>query len=173
MGLASSLLMGNGSPTTQMLSIITGSLYNSFIEKDTNTFPDFHVALLDIFNTFNSSLPGKHYDVPSRQEVEECFAKWKEASNDEPKRKEIFVDFIKTKVNLNKPDNATLITGLVTPPAAMAAKKAGERVPALKIIKLVPDVLFVPSATFLALISIKVSRKVFKRKMIRKEQQNT
>ena len=64
-----------------------------------------------------------------------------------------------------------MITGIVTPPAAMVAKKAGERVPALKLIKVVPDVLFVPSATFLALISVKVSRKVFHNRMLKKDQE--
>ncbi|CAO2828426.1 unnamed protein product [Amaranthus hypochondriacus] len=170
MGLATSFLMGNGSPTTQMLNLITGSLYTSFVEKETDTFPQFHQAFLDIFNTFNSALPGKHYDVPARPEVKECFDKWKE-STDEAKRKKIFVEFIKEKVKLNEPHKSTLITGIVTPPAAMVAKKAGERVPALKLIKVVPDVLFVPSATFLALISVKVSRKVFHNRMLKKDQE--
>ncbi|KNA26100.1 hypothetical protein SOVF_000200 [Spinacia oleracea] len=170
MGLATSFLMGNGSPTTQMVNLITGSLFSSFVEKDTNTFPEFHTAFLDIYNTFNSALPGKHYDVPSNQEVEDCFVKWKEAEN-EAKKKQVFVEFIKESVNLNKPQKVTLITGLVTPPAAMVAKKAGERVPALKIIKVIPDVLFVPTVTFLALISVQVSRNVFHRRMVHRDQQ--
>lgn len=70
------------------------------------------------------------------------------------------MEFIK-KVSLSKLDDWTLITGILTPPAAMAAKRAGENVPQLKIIKSIPDVLFVPSATVLALISVKVSRRVF------------
>lgn len=170
MGLAASFLLGKGSPTTQMVNMITGSLFNSFIEKDTETFPEFHVAFLDIYNTFNAALPGKHYDVPSEQEVKVCFDIWKNAK-EESERKQIFVDFIKGRVSLNKPHKVTLITGLVMPPAAMAAKKAGERVPALKIIKAVPDVLFVPSATFLALISVQVSSKIFHRRMVHQNQQ--
>lgn len=96
--------------------------------------------------------------------------KWKEAEN-EAKKKQVFVEFIKESVNLNKPQKVTLITGLVTPPAAMVAKKAGERVPALKIIKVIPDVLFVPTVTFLALISVQVSRNVFHRRMVHRDQQ--
>lgn len=67
---------------------------------------------------------------------------------------------MKTKVNLSKLDDCTMITGLITPPAAMVAKKAGGNVPQLKIIKAIPDVIFVPSATVLALISAKLSRRI-------------
>ncbi|KAL2892539.1 Protein furry-like protein [Bienertia sinuspersici] len=170
MGLAASFLMGKGSPTTQMMNFITGSLYSSFIKKETSTFPEFHEAFLDIFSTFNSALPGKHYDAPSPLEVEEFFEQWKNTDDGE-KRKQMFVDFIKENVSTNKPERLTVITGLVTPPAAMVAKKAGERVPALKMIKVVPDVLFIPSATFIALISVKVSQNVFHRKVVRQDQQ--
>lgn len=142
-----------------MIGLVTGTLYNSFIEKDISTFEDFHVAILDIFNSFNSALPGKHYDVPLRQEIETCFSKWKEAEPSQ--KKQVFVEFIRTSVSLNKLDDSTLITGLVTPPAAMAAKKAAGSVPQLKLITAIPDVIFVPSATVLALISVKLSRKIF------------
>lgn len=91
--------------------------------------------------------------------LQACFLEWKSASESEKKR--VFVDFMKKGVNPSKLDDSTLITGLVTPPAAMAAKRAGESVPQLKLIKAIPDVLFVPSATVLALMSVKVSRKMF------------
>lgn len=158
MGLVTSF-MGRGMPSTQMIGLVTGTLYNSFIEKDISTFEDFHVAILDIFNSFNSALPGKHYDVPLRQEIETWFSKWKEAEPSQ--KKQVFVEFIRTSVSLNKLDDSTLITGLVTPPAAMAAKKAAGSVPQLKLITAIPDVIFVPSATVLALISVKLSRKIF------------
>jgi len=87
------------------------------------------------------------------------FNEWKEL--DPIKKKEKFIDFM-TKLKQSKVDDFTLITGLVTPPAAMAAKKAGESVPQLKIIKSVPDVVFVPSATILALISVKIFQKMVK-----------
>lgn len=64
------------------------------------------------------------------------------------------------RVNISKLDDFTLITGLVTPPAAMAAKRAGESVPQLKLIKALPDVIFVPSITVLALVSAKLSQKM-------------
>ncbi|KAL6964950.1 hypothetical protein U1Q18_036006, partial [Sarracenia purpurea var. burkii] len=91
-----------------------------------------------------------------------CYKEWKEVK--EPKRREVFVKFIKQKMKLSKVDDTTLITGLVTPPAAMAAKRAGESVPQLSMIKFIPDVVFVPSATVIALISVKLSRRIFQGK---------
>lgn len=71
------------------------------------------------------------------------------------------MELMQNRLNLSKLDDSTIITGLVTPPAAMVAKRAGETVPQLKLIKAIPDVVFVPSATVLALISVKLSRKMF------------
>lgn len=68
---------------------------------------------------------------------------------------------MKKKLNLSQLDDTTFYTGIITPPAAMVAKRAGESVPQLKLIKSIPDVIFVPSATVLALISVKISRKMF------------
>lgn len=151
--------MGTGLPTAQMLGLVMGTLHRQFIEKDIHNFEDFHVAILDIFSTVNAALPGKHYDVPSPKEIQECFKKW-QLSNDSEK-KTLFMEFMKKKLNLSKLDDSTFYTGILTPPAAMAAKRAGESVPQLKLIKSIPDVIFVPSATVLALISVKISRKMF------------
>ncbi|KAM7280190.1 hypothetical protein ACFE04_007324 [Oxalis oulophora] len=38
-------------------------------EKDIDNFDTFYATILEIFSTFNSALPGKHYDAPSRQEI--------------------------------------------------------------------------------------------------------
>lgn len=172
-----------GLPTTQMLSLVMGTLHRQFIEKDIKTFQEFHIAILDIFryyssiqpkslpilcfsnfispsnSTVNSALPGKHYDVPSSKEVEAWFNEWKAANASE--KKKVFIEFMKKNVNLSKLDDSTLITGIITPPAAMAAKRAGESVPQLKLIKTIPDVIFIPSATIIALVSVKLSRKMF------------
>lgn len=134
-------------------------LFHKLVHKEIINFEEFHMEILDMFSTLNAALPGKHYDMPSREEVEVLFNEWKEL--DPIKKEEKFVDFM-TKLKQSKVDDFTLITGLVTPPAAMAAKKAGESVPQLKIIKSVPDVVFVPSATILALISVKLFQKMVK-----------
>ena len=85
------------------------------------------------------------------------FISWKNAKVQD--RKDIFIRFMKDNVMPSKVDNATVITGVVTPPVAMAAKRAGESVPQLKMIKAIPDVIFVPSATVLALVFVKISRR--------------
>jgi len=92
--------------------------------------------------------------------IQDSFKKW-EGAKDASEKKKLFIDFMKTSVSLSKFDDSALITGLVTPPAAMAAKRAGESLPQLSVIKVIPDVIFVPSATVLALISAKLSKKMF------------
>ncbi|KAA8520450.1 hypothetical protein F0562_014706 [Nyssa sinensis] len=133
-------IMGKGVSSTKMLNLIEGTLNKQFIEN-INTFEDFHNAILNIFNTVNAALP--------------------DAEAEESERKKVFMEFMKKSLKLGKLDDATMITGLVTPPAAMVVKRAGESVPQLRMIKVIPDVIFVPSATVLALVSVKLSRKIF------------
>ncbi|KAJ8447281.1 hypothetical protein Cgig2_013058 [Carnegiea gigantea] len=153
-----------GLPMNRIMDSAMDQLFHKLVHKEIINFEEFHMDILDMFSTLNAALPGKHYDMPSHEEVEYMldqvlFNMWKEL--DPNKKKEKFVDFM-TKLKQSKADDFTLITGLVTPPAAMAAKKAGESVTPLKIIKLVPDVVFVPSATILALISVKIFQKMVK-----------
>lgn len=68
---------------------------------------------------------------------------------------------MKKRTTLSKLDNSTLMTGILTPPAAMATKRAGESVPQLKALKAIPDVIFVPGFTILALVCAKLTRRVF------------
>ncbi|XP_017978927.1 PREDICTED: uncharacterized protein LOC18611235 [Theobroma cacao] len=153
--------MGKGLPSTQMLSIVFKSLYEQFTDEEIKDFDDFHAAILDILTVINSALPGKHYDAPARSEVERCFQEW--CNEEDPaKKKEVFVKFIK-KIKLSKLDNTTMMTGIITPPAAMAAKKAGEFLPHLSMIKAIPDVIFVPSVTVAALVISKLSRRLHQR----------
>ncbi|KAJ8765677.1 hypothetical protein K2173_014799 [Erythroxylum novogranatense] len=151
--------MGKGVPATQTIGYAMGMLHKQFVKKDIKNFEDFHGAILNIFISFNSALPGKHYDVPSRTEVEECFNAWISA-DEETKKKEVFVNFMKNKVSLSRIDAYTMSIGMATPPAVMAAKRAGEKLPQLNMIKFIPDVIFVPSATVLALISAKLTRRM-------------
>lgn len=73
----------------------------------------------------------------------------------------MFTEFINENVNLNKADESMLITAIVAPPAAMMDKKAGQVVPQLALMNAIPDVVFVPSATLLALIAIKIIKLTF------------
>ena len=73
------------------------------------------------------------------------------------------VEFMKKNVGLSRLDEYTLMMGLVVPPLAMAAKKSGESesTSQLKIIKAIPDIVFVPIANLIALITANLFRKVF------------
>ncbi|KAL3738942.1 hypothetical protein ACJRO7_020344 [Eucalyptus globulus] len=161
----SSLGKGGPRPPPQMVGFFMGALYNQFVEKDITNFEAFHIAILDIFNTFNAALPGKHVDIPSQRKVEECFRQWKEANKD-TKKKKVFVNFMTENVTVSKLDDSTVIIGVLTPPVAMAAKKAGENVPQLMLIKNIPDVIFVPAATVLALISVKLSGRILNKSIV-------
>ncbi|XP_034709996.1 uncharacterized protein LOC117932780 isoform X2 [Vitis riparia] len=107
--------------------------------------------------TANSALPGRHFEAPSRREVEKAFAEWKSSSDD--KKEKIFMKLLES-TKLGEIDNITLIVGLAIPPFSMVAKSAGEKAPPFKMIKNVPDALFVPSFTLLSLVSVKLIRKV-------------
>ncbi|KAA3479679.1 calcium ion-binding protein [Gossypium australe] len=161
MGNSMGHFMGKGLPSTQVLSYVLKSLHEQFTESEINSFDDFHAAILDILNVISAALPGKHYDAPSRREVEKCFKEW-ENEKDPEKKKKIFMKFIK-EIKLSQLDNTTIITGIVTPPAAMAAKKAGEFLPHLSVIKSIPDVVFVPSVTMATLVISKLSRRLYGR----------
>ncbi|CAK8540580.1 unnamed protein product [Lathyrus sativus] len=161
MGMNTSLMRGKGLSTSQVLSLVMNKLYKQFVEKDTKEFGAFHVAILDTFNTMNVAVPGKHYDAPSYKDVKEVFKRWKES--DEEDREEMFIDFMNKNVNLNKVDESMIITAIVAPPAAMVAKRTGQTtLPQLKFMNAIPDAVFVPSATVLALIAVKLLRLMFK-----------
>lgn len=97
----------------------------------------------------------------SNQQFQKCFKEWENEINPE-KKKKIFMKFIQ-EIKLSQLDNTTIITGIVTPPAAMAAKKAGEFLPHLSVIKTIPDVVFVPSVTMATLVISKLSRRLYGR----------
>ena len=94
--------------------------------------------------------------LPSFQDL---FEQWKEIDREEKRKK--FIEFINEKVNINKVDESMLITAIMAPPAAMMAKKTGQIVPQLALMNAIPDVVFVPSATLLALIAVKIIRLPF------------
>ncbi|KAK9144596.1 hypothetical protein Sjap_004499 [Stephania japonica] len=156
MGLLMSSL-GKGSPSTQLLNAVTDAVHNKLIGTAQKTPEEFHMSILDVFNMLNSSLPGMHYNAPSSDEIKKFYEEvWGTSTEDEKKEK--FTNFILENVNLSKLDEYTLLAGLVTPPAAMALKRVGESVPQIKVIKMIPDVIFVPGATLAALVSVKLTR---------------
>ncbi|XP_057435931.1 uncharacterized protein LOC130728456 [Lotus japonicus] len=160
MGMNMSFLGGKALSTTQMLSLVMNKLYKQFVDKDIKDFDAFKVAIIDTFNTINMALPGKHYDSPSYEDVKDFFNQWKEAN--EETKKVMFIDFMNKNVTLNKVDESIIVTGIVAPPAAMVAKKTGQTVPQLTFMNAIPDVVFVPSATVLALIAVRILGLMFR-----------
>ncbi|XP_052728227.1 uncharacterized protein LOC128195198 [Vigna angularis] len=165
--MAMSFMTGKGLSTTQLLNLVVNTLYDKFVEKDIKGFDGFNVGILDTFNTINMALPGKHFVAPSYKDVKELFEQWKEIDTEEKRKK--FIKFIIEKVNINKVDESMLITAIMAPPAAMMAKKTGQIVPQLALLNAIPDVVFVPSATILALIAVKIIKLTFIRKTTSKD----
>ncbi|CAN6984360.1 unnamed protein product [Brassica rapa subsp. trilocularis] len=82
-----------------------------------------------------------------------CFTRWKEAKDKEEKKK-VFTEFIAKKVRPSKLDDP-MLDGLGI------RHGPGENVPQLKFIKVIPDVIFVPTVTILAIVSAKLSRRMY------------
>ncbi|KAL9297131.1 hypothetical protein ACSQ67_023027 [Phaseolus vulgaris] len=160
--MAMSFMTGKGLSTTHLVNLVVNTLYDKFVEKDIKGFDGFNVGILDTFNTINMALPGKHYIAPSYKDVEDLFKQWEEIDREEKRKK--FIEFINEKVNMNKVDESMLITAMMAPPAAMMAKKTGQIVPQLALMNAIPDVVFVPSATLLALTAVKIITLTFTRK---------
>ncbi|TKY68936.1 hypothetical protein E2542_SST05199 [Spatholobus suberectus] len=159
MGMVMSYMGGTGVEfASKAMTMTTGTLYDRVIEKKKiENFEDFHVAILDIFNAINTSLPGKHYDAPALDDVQKFYEKWNESDGD---KKERFTDYMNEKVNLSKADESMMITGILAPPLALVAKKTGQSLPQLGVMKAIPDVAFVPGATILALIATKLTKRM-------------
>ncbi|XP_052116668.1 uncharacterized protein LOC107486119 [Arachis duranensis] len=120
---------------------------------------------MHVLYTINAALPGKHYDVPPQDLVKDLFESWNAKAN-EKERKEVLSSFMKKNVKINKVDESMIITAIVAPPAAMVVKRTGQTLPQLKLMKSVPDVVFVPSFTVVALIAVKIARMLFMKKTI-------
>ncbi|XP_058106586.1 uncharacterized protein LOC131249857 [Magnolia sinica] len=151
MGMAMSNV-NKGTPSAQPLSMkaLTDKLKEIFAHGNFKSFEEFHVSVLEIIANYNSSMPGIPYDAPNLQAVKECFSKWKKASKEE--KMKVIEDLLPMT---NPYRTATIVTGIVAPMAAMIVKRTAENVPILDMIKMVPDAVFVPFATVVALTSIR------------------
>ncbi|RVW84520.1 hypothetical protein CK203_041274 [Vitis vinifera] len=153
------LLMGKELTPQKLASRAIQMFYSD--PADYDNLEAFHSEILSIFEIANSAFPGRHFEAPSRRQVEKAFTEWMKSSSDVEKEK-IFMELLKN----TKPgeiDNITLIVGLATPPFSMVAKRAGENVTPFKMIKNVPDALFVPTVTVLMLFSVKLVRKAMEK----------
>ncbi|KAL6323052.1 hypothetical protein AAG906_024622 [Vitis piasezkii] len=115
----------------QIVSLAMEGVLKNLGPRRYDNFEDFHSSILSILKTANSALPGRHFEAPSRRQVEKAFAEWK-SSSDDKRRKYSW--------------------------SCLRAQSLRES--AFKMIKNVPDALFVPSFTLLSLVSVKLIRKV-------------
>ncbi|KAK1325967.1 hypothetical protein QJS10_CPA01g02787 [Acorus calamus] len=124
--------------------------------KDVDSFEKFHLAFLKVCSEFNSIMPGNHFQAPSLEQIEKYYEEWKN-KNDGTARKQYMVDLLTEHMKRSKTGKAMVMTGLVAPSAAMALKRVAEGTPPIKKFKvdMVPDVVFVPSVTLLALLGVK------------------
>ncbi|KAK1272785.1 hypothetical protein QJS04_geneDACA012501 [Acorus gramineus] len=145
--------MGKGVPG--VLSFPRDRIFDQCF-KDVNSFEEFHLAFIDTCNKFNSIMPGRHFEIPSLKHIEMYYEEWKNKS-DEQTRKAHMVDLLTKHMKPSKTGKAMVLTGLVAPSAAMAMKRAVEGSPQTKKfrVNMVPDVVFVPSVTLLALLGAK------------------
>ncbi|XP_010941070.1 uncharacterized protein [Elaeis guineensis] len=156
MGITPSILAKLGVPGVE--SLAQDQVYDKYFkDKDITDFEKFHLAFIDLCNDINTVLPGKHYKAPPRKVLENIFKTWKDS--EESKRKEVLMDNFKKEVEEHKPnERAMIVTGLVAPAAATYLKRTGENTPQLKKFRLhlIPNFVFVPTTTFLALVGVRV-----------------
>ncbi|KAJ1690365.1 hypothetical protein LUZ63_014520 [Rhynchospora breviuscula] len=129
-----------------------------FVRKEIKQFEEFHVAFIDLFRDFTSIFPGTRYNVPTSDEIEEFYTEWKNLEKEEQKKAQ-FCDFMNENIVFSDTHhNATLVTGIVAPTAAVIVKNTWKNTPILNIIPLhhIPTFIFVPSFTMLSLIGINV-----------------
>ncbi|KMZ59611.1 Calcium-binding EF hand family protein [Zostera marina] len=157
MGIPMSMMGSLGLPKVQSLS--TDRIFDQFFSKDIKSFEEFHITFLDVCNKFNSAMPGEQYRTPKVEIIKEYYYKWKE-EKDAKIQKKMLVGFLTDNIYTAPTDNVVVMTGLVAPPAAMVLRKAGDSVLPLKKFKLhlIPDFVFIPSITCLALIGAKLVR---------------
>ncbi|XP_039122420.1 uncharacterized protein LOC120258980 isoform X2 [Dioscorea cayenensis subsp. rotundata] len=146
-------LMGNRSSLRKhdMLgieSVLVDIFVLSFKDKILN-FEEFCEAFLDICSKLNSIMPGRHFCVPL-QEVKLCYEEWKDSNSglDEEEKKNLIIRLLNEHAVINHTNDSVLMTGLITPPVAMIFKR------------LVPDFIFVPAVTVIAVIVAKMIQNI-------------
>ncbi|KAJ4788311.1 calcium ion-binding protein [Rhynchospora pubera] len=157
MGLSLSLLSKLGIPGVS--SMYTDQIYDRFFkEKNIKEFQEFHTAFIDLCKSFNDVMPGKHFGAPTIEKVEDFYERWKKIT-DEKERREQLITFVKDEVKEYKTDdNAVIMAGLIVPAAAVMVKNTAQNVLPVKQFKLhlVPNFVFVPTITMLALAGVQL-----------------
>ncbi|KAM0935531.1 hypothetical protein DsansV1_C29g0212841 [Dioscorea sansibarensis] len=143
-----------------MESVLIDIFVHSFNDRVHN-FEEFHEAFLDICSKLNSIMPGRHFCMPL-QEVKLCYEEWKDSNTElNEEKKKLIVRLLKEHVVINHTNDHVLMTGLITPPVAMIFKR------------LVPDVIFVPTVTVIAVIVAKMIQNIKQNDNVAYEFQNS
>ncbi|XP_074584989.1 uncharacterized protein LOC141840815 isoform X2 [Curcuma longa] len=140
-------------------SLTTDKVYDNFF-KDAKNYSAFHTGFIQLCSEFNTIMPGKHYILNARiDDIKKLYDEWAKKDKTDEQKKELVVNFLKDNIEEYKPSSAAMIaTGLVAPGAAVALKKSAQKVPQLKLLRLdlVPNAVFVPTATLLSLIAVRM-----------------
>ncbi|KAJ3693990.1 hypothetical protein LUZ60_009470 [Juncus effusus] len=155
MGISLGLLSKFGVPGVS--SLTTDKIYEKYFKDlERENFEEFHTAFIDLCKFLNDIMPGKHYDMPSKEEIKKFYEKWQKTDGDH--KKQLFIDFMKDHTKESISDNkAVIMAGVVAPTAAVILKRTGDNIPQVKRFKLhlVPNCIFVPSCTLLALAGVR------------------
>ncbi|KQJ93076.1 hypothetical protein BRADI_3g02612v3 [Brachypodium distachyon] len=150
MGLPFSALTKFGLP--RISSVAIEQVYDRYFkEKETSNFADFHIACVDFCKYFNTIMPGQDFYTPTLAQLKEFYENtWKPEKEDQKKK---FIEYMQEHTRQINDDKLFIMAGLAAPAAAIVAKRSGESIPQIKKFKLhiVPNVVFVPFCTLLAI----------------------
>ncbi|ERN00213.1 uncharacterized protein LOC18428260 [Amborella trichopoda] len=135
----------------------SNKIYNKILNeaKTGVEFEEVHIAVLEIINQFNKVMPGTHFDPPSRKVVQEFYKSIFEPAEKKDK-KERLKEFIRAHLNVTRASSkSNYLIGLSVPYLSLLGKRAAQKVPQVSMVSVVPDVVFVPFATLLALVGAK------------------
>ncbi|KAK8994806.1 hypothetical protein V6N11_045875 [Hibiscus sabdariffa] len=113
------------------------------------TFEDLYIAILLVYNDINKRLPGPHIDPPSKDQIRSIMKEC-DLNHDGEINHDEFVNFIQklTADTLVVISRGLVVTLVVAPTVALAAKRATEDVPGVgKMVQKVPNSVYASLAT--------------------------
>ncbi|XP_020576327.1 uncharacterized protein LOC110021939 [Phalaenopsis equestris] len=126
------------------LSSSADEIFDQYFNEKISTFEEFHLSFLEYSIKLNNFFPGKHYDAPPRLLIKKCYEEWSDPIKDAAEKKRLLIELLETHVSISRrKDEAILTTAVVAPGAAIIFKR------------IVPDVIFVPSVTLMAIAVLK------------------
>ncbi|XP_039135316.1 uncharacterized protein LOC120272542 [Dioscorea cayenensis subsp. rotundata] len=156
MGAAIGILGKFGLPGVQAMS--TDKIFEKYFDK-VKTFEEFHEAFLECLNYINNAMPGFHYTLPPYKEIKKEYdSKWNSVVEKErQERQESLIKLLNRYMSQTADNSTIMMAGIIAPPAAVILKRAGQNIPQVNKLRLhlVPDWLFVPVCTIIAITGAK------------------